>query len=38
VITLHTFGPAFGLPDSSPFVTKADVLLKLSGVARGMKR
>jgi glutathione S-transferase len=32
MITLHTFGPAFGLPDPSPFVTKADVLLKLSGV------
>jgi len=32
MITLHTFGPAFGLPDPSPFVTKAEVLLKLSGV------
>ena len=28
---LYTFGPAFGLPDPSPFVTKVDVLLKLSG-------
>ena len=32
MITLFTFGSAFGLPDSSPFVTKAEVLLKLSGV------
>jgi glutathione S-transferase len=32
MITLHVFGPAFGLPDPSPFVTKADVLLKLAGV------
>jgi len=32
MITLHTFGPNFGLPDPSPFVTKADVLLKMSGV------
>lgn len=30
MLTLHTFGPAFGLPDPSPFVTKADVLLKMS--------
>jgi glutathione S-transferase len=33
VITLFTFGPAFGLPDPSPFVTKAEVLLKMSGLA-----
>ena len=32
MITLATFGPAFGLPDPSPFVTKADMLLKLSGL------
>ena len=32
MITLHTFGPNFGLPDPSPFVTKADVLLKMSGL------
>jgi len=32
MITLYTFGPAFGLPDSSPFVTKAIMLLKLSGL------
>jgi hypothetical protein len=30
MITLYTFGPAFGLPDATPFVTKAGVLLKLS--------
>jgi glutathione S-transferase len=33
MITLYSFGPGFGLPDPSPFVTKADVLLKMSGVA-----
>ena len=32
MITLNTFGPQFGLPDPSPFVTKADVLLKMSGL------
>jgi len=32
MITLYTFGPAMGLPDPSPFVTKAEVLLKLSGL------
>lgn len=32
MITLHTFGPAFGLPDPSPFVLKAETLLKLSGL------
>ena len=31
MITLATFGPGFGLPDPSPFVTKADVLLQMSG-------
>jgi glutathione S-transferase len=31
MITLYTFGPAFGLPDPSPFVTKVEVLLKMSG-------
>ena len=30
MITLYAFGPQFGLPDSSPFVTKADVLLKMA--------
>ena len=32
MITLHTFGPYFGLPDPSPFVMKAEMLLKLAGV------
>lgn len=32
MITLHAFGPAFGLPDPSPFVTKAEMLLKLAGL------
>ena len=32
MITLFTFGPYFGLPDPSPFVTKAEVLLKMAGV------
>jgi glutathione S-transferase len=31
MIKLHGFGPAFGLPDASPFVTKTEMLLKLSG-------
>jgi glutathione S-transferase len=30
MITLHVFGPNFGLPDPSPFVTKAEMLLKLT--------
>jgi glutathione S-transferase len=33
VITLYTFGPAFGLPDPSPFVMKAEVLLKMAKLA-----
>jgi glutathione S-transferase len=32
MITLYVAGPNFGLPDSSPFVSKAEVLLKLSGL------
>lgn len=32
MITLYTFGPYFGLPDASPFVMKAMLLLKLSGL------
>ena len=31
-ITLYAFGSNFGLPDPSPFVMKADLLLKLSGL------
>lgn len=32
MITLYTFGPRFGLPDASPFVMKAELLLKMSGL------
>lgn len=32
MIILYAFGPAFGLPDPSPFVMKAEVLLKLAGL------
>ena len=33
MITLYTFGPRWGLPDPSPFVMKAEVLLKMAGVS-----
>lgn len=36
MITLYTFGPAVGLPDLSPFVTKAEMLLKLAGLDYGI--
>jgi glutathione S-transferase len=32
VILLYTFGPYFGLPDPSPFVMKAEVLLKMANL------
>lgn len=32
MITLYTFGPMFGLPDPSPFVSKGIVLLRMSGL------
>jgi glutathione S-transferase len=32
MITLYVFGPAFGLPDPSPFVTKAETLLKMAAL------
>lgn len=43
MITLYTFGPAYGLPDASPFVVKAMLLLKLAQLSyttnsRGFKR
>lgn len=38
MITLHTFGPAFGMPDPSPFVMKADILLQMAGVPYASKR
>lgn len=31
-LTLHGFGPVFGLPDASPFVVKAMTLLKIAGL------
>ncbi|KWR87174.1 glutathione S-transferase C-terminal domain-containing protein [Cupriavidus sp. IDO] len=38
MITLYTFGAAFGLPDASPFVTKAEMLLKLAGLPYQTRR
>jgi len=32
LITLYTFGPYFDLPDASPFVMKAEVLLKMANL------
>jgi len=32
MITLYGFGPAVGLPEFSPFVTKAHILLKMAGL------
>ncbi len=32
MLKLLVFGPAFGLPDPSPFCTKGEMLLKLSGL------
>jgi glutathione S-transferase len=32
MIVLYTFGSFFGLPDGSPFVTKAMILLKMAGL------
>lgn len=32
MITLYKFGPAFGLPDASPFCIKAELLLKMAGL------
>ena len=33
MITLYGFGPAFGLPDPSPFVMKVDAYLRMTGMA-----
>jgi glutathione S-transferase len=32
MITLFNFGPAFGLPDPSPFVMKTEILLKMANL------
>jgi len=32
MLTLYGFGPAFGLPDPSPFVIKTQVQLKMAGI------
>ena len=32
MITLYSFGPSNGLPEISPFVMKAEVLLKMAGL------
>jgi glutathione S-transferase len=31
MIKVHKFGPAFGLPDASPFVTKVETYLRMTG-------
>ncbi len=31
MITVHKYGPAFGLPDASPFVTKVETYLRIVG-------
>ena len=33
MIVLYGFGPGFGLPEKSPFVTKTEVQLKMAGLA-----
>ena len=38
MITLYGFGPAFGLPDPSPFVMKTDVQLRMSGLPYRFER
>lgn len=33
MIILHTYGPHWGLPDANPFVTKAEILLRMANVS-----
>ncbi len=33
MITLHHYGPGFGLPETSPFVIKTEIQLKIAGLA-----
>jgi glutathione S-transferase len=38
MLTLFGFGPAFGLPDPSPFVMKSEIHLKMAGVPYKFER
>ncbi|MGH6871345.1 MAG: glutathione S-transferase family protein [Rhizomicrobium sp.] len=38
MLTLFGFGPAFGLPDPSPFVMKSEIQLKMAGVPYKFER
>jgi glutathione S-transferase len=38
MITLYGFGPAFGLPDPSPFVMKTEVQLMMAGLSYAKER
>ena len=38
MLTFYGFGPAFGLPDPSPFVMKSEVQLKMAGVSYSFQR
>src|ERR1700682_2203192 len=38
MITPRGFGPSFGLPEISPFVTKTEVQLKMAGLAYRKER